>query len=108
MKKNICLCIVVIVCTIVLFRNVCDFHLENVPDYKIHQSFITGAGNYKSVNLKVIVNIDDYEMGQLFDSIKKEYIKLNGVPDSLYIELFDSQYTFENGESSGSRTYKKR
>lgn len=102
MKKNTYLCIVLIVSIIFLFGIIHNSFFENVSDYKIHQSFITGAGNYKSVNLKVIVNINDYEMNQMFEMIRKEYVELNGEPDTLHIELFDSQYAFEHGESSGS------
>lgn len=46
-------------------------------------------------------------MNQTFETIKKEYIELNGIPDILYIELFDGQHAFENEESSGSIKYER-
>lgn len=82
-------------------------YLKKLPEFIIYQSYKVGADNYKSVNLKVIVNVSDYDANKMFEKVRNEYVKLNGVPDVLYIEFFDSQYAFENAESSGSIKYER-
>lgn len=106
MKKGF-LWVVILVCAVFLLASVRESYFEKVPDYKIHQSFITGADDYKNVNLKVIVNLREYDMNEMFEMIRNDYVDLNGEPDVLCIDLFDDQQAFENAENSGSKKFER-
>lgn len=106
MKKNVFVWVFIFCCGIFIFRNTYELLFKDVTTYKIHQSFIFGSDNYKSVDLKVIVNTRKYNAEELFETIRNEYIDVNGEPNMLCIELFSSQYAFEHAEGSEERTYK--
>lgn len=105
MKKMFLWVMVIVCCGICLVGTACKINFKDGPDYKIQQSLIIGSNNHKDVYLNVIVYIQDYELDQMFETIKNEYISSNGEPDALSIELFNSHQDFENEESSGSIKY---
>lgn len=58
-----------------------------LPDYKVHNSFITSYDNYVETRLKVKVNKAFFNP-YLYTDIEKEHNRINRKPDKLIIELY--------------------
>lgn len=76
-------------------------------DFSIHQSFIMGSDNYKSTRLKVIVKVKEYDVEDMYNKIIEHHRKLNGMSDTLYIELFNSMDDFIEYNVASERNYKR-
>ena len=76
-------------------------------DFTIYQSIKTGADNYTSTYIKVIVNVKDYDVDAMYDDILEHHEKLNGLCDRLNIELFNSLNDFKDYIVASERTYIK-
>lgn len=78
---------------------------ETQRDFIIYHSFIHQGGDYKDTMLKVIVNVEDYDMPEMFERVKEFHDKMNGESNKLTIELYDGKENFENYNMSGTKTY---
>ena len=84
-----------------------NYRPKEPTDFKIWQSFVMGADNYKDTRLKVIVYVDDYDIDAMYDQIIKHHKKLNGMSDRLNIELFNGHKNFEEYNLADERSYIK-
>lgn len=104
MKKKVLLCAIVIICLYTM-GIICINHFWNISEYEIHQSIKTSADNYTNVILKVVVNVKNYDIDQMYQTIRTDYISVNEEPDVLQITLFDSMNEFKRGNFTGTKKF---
>lgn len=92
---------------IVLVGNLCRYKVRDMPDYEICQCFTFGADNYEEANLTVIVNIKEYDIEEMLNTVREQYCERYGVPDVLKIKLFDSKKDWETYNCRAAKTYYK-
>lgn len=91
MKKRRILSIMI--CFIFLWAMVFYYSL---PGYRIMNSFVFSAGNYRESELNVIANKDCINL-TLDDLIEEEYSRVNGTCSKLTINIHFSKWTYKNG-----------
>ncbi|MDO5405844.1 MAG: hypothetical protein Q4F28_00770 [Eubacteriales bacterium] len=74
-------------------------------DFEIIHSYSYVGGGYKTTTLSVIVNIEDYDTGEMLERVKKYHYERNSVSNELTIKLYDGRSAFENHRCRIERTY---
>ena len=80
---------------VVLAGNLYKYQARDIPDYEIFQCFTLGTDNYKEANLTVIVNIKEYDVEEMLNTVKDQYCERYETPDVLKIKLFDNKKDWE-------------
>lgn len=95
----------------IILGGVIGWNLEeiNMPyeEFSIYHSYIFDGGGYKRTLLQVIVHKKKYNLPELFEEIREFHDRMNGVPDELKIELYDSKDSLSHGDMIDEITYFK-
>ena len=57
-------------------------------EFEIFQSIKVGSDNFERTSLEVIINLENYDIDEMFDAVKSYQIRLNGESDELNIRLY--------------------
>ena len=64
---------------------------KNLREFEIFQSIKVGSDNFERTSLEVIINLENYDIDEMFDAVKSYQIRLNGESDELNIRLYRSK-----------------
>ena len=81
--------------------------LLSTTDFEVRQWFFSHASNYESTRINVIANIEDYDLDEMMNKIRKYYEVQYGRADSLHITLFNSEEDFKEFENYEQKTFNK-
>lgn len=76
--------------------------------FMIYHSFSFESSYYKDTSIWVIVNVQDYDMVDMFEEVRDFYNNLNGEPDELEIRLYNSMNDFKDLNCAGRKIYYKK
>ena len=76
-----------------------------VKEFEFYNSFIFQNGDKKDVYCNVILNIKEYDINSIFESVKEEYFLLNGNTQKLRLRLYESKESIELGDCLGEKVY---
>ncbi|MBU3876205.1 hypothetical protein HGO97_010310 [Faecalicatena sp. AGMB00832] len=89
MKKKIYAAIIVFLCMILLY-------LFTTPDYEMAGDICTLSDTGKEVELNVIVH-KFWRTNELVEKIAREHARINGIPDSLVVNVYVSRFCLRRG-----------
>lgn len=88
MNKRIELYLLIFIVVCIVPKSTGEISQKNLRDFEIFQSIKMGSNNFVRTSLKVIVNLKDYDIDEMFDAVKSYQIRLNGESDELNIRLY--------------------
>lgn len=80
---------------------------EERDAFEISRTYTIQGDGYKHTKMDVIVNIEGYDINEMFDTIKEEHDRMNGEADKLLIRLYDSRGDLKAHICAGERVYIK-
>lgn len=103
MKKIILLCVLsFLIGAFIGFY--ADKPQHSKQDFELFQSFSSSGKNYHDTVLKVIIYRDN-NIQELFDEIRDFHTTMNGMPDELTIQLYESKEDLLNGNAIAEMTF---
>ena len=78
---------------------------KNLREFEIFQSIKVGSDNFERTSLEVIINLENYDIDEMFEKVKEEYDLMNGHAENLTIRLYDSRESLKNGDCLGEKVY---
>ena len=93
MKKGYFFLVVLIVVG-VLVGNVYE---QNDKEFEILNSYKISANNFQNVTLQVVIYAWNYNEEEMLGKIKDFYYELNGIPDTIKINIYGSKRDFKKG-----------
>lgn len=60
-------------------------------EFEFCQNYTVIGGGEVTTSLRIIVNVTDYNIEEMFEKIKDEYIEMEGEPNVLEIRLYKSR-----------------
>lgn len=89
MKKKICTVIIVFLYLVLLYLN-------TTPDYEMAGDIVTLSDTGKEVELSIIIH-KFWKTNEYVEKIAREHAKINGIPDSLTVNVYLSRYCLRKG-----------
>ena len=110
MKKyivRVCLAVFIVFVLSIIGFKVYKKHILNDTDFEVRQWFFMHGSNFEDTRINVIANIEDYDLDEMMNKIRRFYEVQHGRADSLHITLFNSEEDFKEFENYEQRTFKK-
>jgi len=76
-------------------------------EFEFCQNRTVYSDGYITTSLRIIVNVKDYNMEEMFEKIREKYIEKNGEPDELKIRLYKSRSDLLTPNYVGEKIYIK-
>lgn len=83
--------IVILVIIIAILFCLYTFTRPEPKEFEFCQNYTVIGGGEVTTSLRIIVNVTDYNIEEMFEKIKDEYIEMEGEPDVLEIRLYKSR-----------------
>ena len=84
-----------------------DTELEGFQEFKIIYSLKHRGGNYEQSTADYVIYLQDYSRENMLKRIYDFHTNMNGIPDKLTINLYNSEEDWENSVCALSKTYFK-
>ncbi len=88
MNKRIKLYLLLLVVVCMIPKSTGEVSRKNLRDFEIFQSIKVGSDNFERTSLEVIINLENYDIDEMFNAVKSYQIRLNGESDELNIRLY--------------------
>lgn len=80
---------------------------KTIHEFEIFQSYSFGNVDYRDTTLQVIVYSKEYDIDELYEKVRVFHNKMNGIPDKLTINIYNSKEDWEISNSVGTRIFYK-